>query len=137
MKIFAIVAALAAFVCTVSALEISDFSAKKECFSLGNPGEEALDLAGYTVSDSQGHDFTFVNLTLGAGESITVCSRKGTDGNGTVYMNNGRDIWNNDGDNCTITSPEGEVIASYSYGRQKAAAKAQAPAEEINSTVKE
>jgi micrococcal nuclease len=84
---------------------------------LKNTGDEELDLSGWTVSDEADHTYTVPNgTTLAPGETLTLHTGSGTDGDGHRYWGAGNPIWNNGGDTVTVRTASGEVAAERSYG---------------------
>lgn len=83
---------------------------------LKNVGDEELDLSNWTVSDEADHAYTFPNgTTLAPGETVTLHTGSGTDGDGHRYWGWGSPIWNNGGDTVTVKTASGEVAAERSY----------------------
>lgn len=124
-QIYAIVAALVACIALVSAqaeIQVSSLDPKTETLTLENIGDEGLNMTGFKISDAQGHSYTFGAQVIEPGESLIIISSKGNSSieNSTIYMQMGRPIWNNDGDNCTILDEDGALVAAYEYGKQKA-----------------
>jgi micrococcal nuclease len=82
---------------------------------LKNTGDTELHLSGWTVSDEANHTYTFSDgTTLGPGETLTLYTGSGTDGDGAYYWGSGSPIWNNGGDTVTVRNASGEVVAERS-----------------------
>jgi micrococcal nuclease len=81
---------------------------------LTNLGSD-LDMGGWQMKDEATHIYTFGNINLGKGESITVYRGKGTDSENTRYWNLKTTVWNNDGDTVFLRDAEGNVAAIYAY----------------------
>ncbi|MFC6991542.1 lamin tail domain-containing protein [Haladaptatus sp. GCM10025707] len=80
-----------------------------------NTGEEALDLSEWTVRDEAGKTYTFEDLTLAPGATVTLYTGSGTDSATERYWGAGSPVWNNDGDTVTVTDAEGGVVVEVTY----------------------
>ena len=83
---------------------------------LRNAGDEALDLSGWAVTDEAGKQYTFPDgTTLAAGETVTLHTGSGSDGNGDYYWDASGPVWNNGGDTVTVRTASGEFVAEKQY----------------------
>ncbi|WP_373189178.1 lamin tail domain-containing protein [Halolamina sp.] len=83
---------------------------------LKNTGDEQLDLSRFTVTDEADKRYTFPDgTTLAAGETLTLHTGSGTDGDGDYYWSAGSPVWNNGGDTVTVRTASGELVAEKSY----------------------
>ncbi|MFC1717443.1 thermonuclease family protein [Candidatus Poribacteria bacterium] len=82
---------------------------------VANNTDASVNMAGFTLSDSSDHVFTFGNLILSAGRSITVFSGRGMDGPISLYWNSSVPVWNNDEDTAYLKDADGTLIDEYSY----------------------
>ncbi|MEF8801354.1 MAG: lamin tail domain-containing protein [Halolamina sp.] len=83
---------------------------------LKNIGDEELELSGWTVSDEADHTYTVPDGTsLAPGETLTLHTGSGTDGDGHLYWGAGSPVWNNAGDTVTVRTASGEIAAERSY----------------------
>ena len=81
-----------------------------------NPGEEPLDVSGWTVSDAAGQTYTIASgVTIEPGETLTLRTGSGTDTDTELYWGSGSPIWNNDGDTIIVTTDEGDRVLEDSY----------------------
>jgi micrococcal nuclease len=81
-----------------------------------NTGDETLDLSGWTVSDEADHSYVFPDgFALGPGESVTLYTGSGTDGDTELYWGSGSAIWNNAGDTIVVTTDDGELALERTY----------------------
>jgi len=88
-----------------------------EYLVLRNPGNESVSLGGWTVHDEAGHTYTFPDgVTLAPGETLTLHSGSGQDGDGDYYWDASGPIWNNDGDTVTVADASGGIVVTYAYG---------------------
>jgi micrococcal nuclease len=83
-----------------------------------NAGSEPVDLDGWEVADeSASHRYTFDDLELDPGASVTLFSGCGADDDTNRYWCvTGSAVWNNDGDTVLLRDRQGNIVASSSYG---------------------
>ena len=86
-----------------------------EYVTLTNTGDATLDLSGWTVSDTVGHQYTFANLTLDSNGSVTLYTGSGTDTDTARYWGRNGAVWNNDGDTVIVRNASGETVLRQSY----------------------
>lgn len=81
---------------------------------IANAGDGVADMQGWTLSDANGNTYTFSNLRLWAGGSVTVYTRIGQDGNppGSFFWGKLEAIWS-PGEVGTLKDAEGNTIATY------------------------
>jgi len=81
-----------------------------------NAGDRSLDLSGWTVGDEADHTYTFpAGTELGPGETLTLHTGSGTDGDGQYYWGAGGAIWNNGGDTVFVRTADGELVTEETY----------------------
>ena len=81
-----------------------------------NDGEEPLDLSEWTVTDEANHAYSFpAGTALGPGETLTLHTGTGRDGDADLYWRSGSPVWNNDGDTVFVRTAEGELVAEVRY----------------------
>jgi micrococcal nuclease len=74
-----------------------------------------LDLAGWTLSDSAGHTYTFPETRLPGNATVRVVTGSGEDAEGVRYWGRSGAVWNNGGDTLTVRRPNGSVVLRYRY----------------------
>jgi micrococcal nuclease len=86
-----------------------------------NLGAERIDLDGWEVADeSASNRYRFDGLRLEPGASVTLFSGCGTDDDSSRYWcTSGSAVWNNDGDTVFLRDPDGNIVASLSYGSSR------------------
>ncbi|WP_420716430.1 lamin tail domain-containing protein [Streptomyces sp. H27-H1] len=62
----------------------------------------AVNLKGWTLTDTSSHTYTFATFTLGAGKTVTVKTGKGTNTATTLFQQRAAYVWNNDKDTATL-----------------------------------
>jgi competence protein ComEC len=80
-----------------------------------NAGDDPLDLAGWTVSDEAGHEYTFGDVTLAPGDRLTLHTGTGTDTATDVYWGSEAPYWNNDGDTVRVETANGSRVLTEPY----------------------
>lgn len=92
--------------------------AAEERVLLTNLGERLADLQGWTLSDNDGNTYTFPNVRLWPGGSVTVYTHSGQDGSppNSFYWNKLVAIWS-PGEPVTLKDSAGQVISSSTVGR--------------------
>ena len=93
-----------------------DANLNDEYVILGNAGDRALDLSGWTVTDEAGHRYAFAQgATLRPGETLTLRTGSGRDGGGEYYWDADRPVWNNAGDTVFVRTDEGRLVLEAEY----------------------
>jgi len=83
---------------------------------LENRGNSTIDLSGYTIRDGANHAFTVPDgVTLRPGESLTVFTGKGENGDDSLYWGATSPIWNNDGDTVSVETANGTTVVEHEY----------------------
>ena len=82
-----------------------------------NDGPAALDLTGWTVADeSSSNRYTFADLVLAPGATVTLYTGCGTDTDAARYWcSDGFPIWNNDGDTVFLRDRSGTDVIAQGY----------------------
>ncbi|GGK91128.1 hypothetical protein Ppa06_58470 [Planomonospora parontospora subsp. parontospora] len=79
-----------------------------------NTTRRTIDLADWTLRDPN-FRYTFGDVTLRAGKTLTIRSGQGSDGASTVYWQRRWYVWNNDRDTAHVRNASGRLIDSCSY----------------------
>ncbi|MFB7392578.1 lamin tail domain-containing protein [Streptomyces sp. NPDC056191] len=93
----------------------SNSSLNAEYVQIRNTTGAAVNLRGWTLTDTSNHKYTFGNFTLGKGKIVTVRTGRGTNSAANVYQNRGAYVWNNDRDTATLKKSNGTRIDTCSY----------------------
>ena len=75
----------------------------------------AVNMNGWQMKDEATHIFTFGNVNLENGESVTINSGSGNDSGNTLYWNQKTTVWNNDGDTVFLRDAQGNLALAYEY----------------------
>ena len=84
---------------------------RDEYIEIKNTGNVAVNLSDWKIWSKGGQWYTFSNITLQPGESVSIHS--GPQATGIVWMKGY--VWNNDGDEAVLYDAEGNVIDTYKY----------------------
>ncbi|WP_245771704.1 lamin tail domain-containing protein [Actinacidiphila guanduensis] len=86
-----------------------------EWIAVTNTGRSAVDLAGWTLSDSDHHTYRFHHLWLGGHQSVRVHTGFGRDTSRDVYQGSRRSLWDAR-DTATLRDARGHVVDTESWG---------------------
>ena len=83
-----------------------------------NNGAEAVDLDGWEVADeSASHRYTFSDLELDPGETVTLFTGCGDDTDTErFWCVSGSAVWNNSGDTVFLRDGNGNIVVTFAYG---------------------
>lgn len=81
---------------------------------LTNIGSGRAELQGWTLNDALGNVYTFPNVSLWPGGTVTVFTRTGQDGNppSSLYWGKLQPIWS-EGETASLKDAKGAVIATF------------------------
>ncbi len=84
-----------------------------EAVQLINTGTRQLNLPGWTISDENGFEYLFGQVTLfGEGAGILIHTEAGTDGPTDLYWGLESPVWQS-GETLTLTDPTGVIQAAF------------------------
>jgi endonuclease YncB( thermonuclease family) len=94
-----------------------NFNLNEEWVRFTNTGSAPVDVSGWEVADeSSSHRYTFEELTLAPGSSVTLYTGCGTDGPSQRYWcNKDSAVWNNSGDTVFLKDASGNTVAAETY----------------------
>jgi hypothetical protein len=78
---------------------------------------DAVDMTGWTLSDSVGHTFTFPTFSLRPEGVIRVWTGPGDDDVDNLHWGLRRTVWNNNRDEALLAEATGTHVDRYSYDR--------------------
>lgn len=85
----------------------------EEALSIANLGSRAVALQGWTLSDPEGREYTFGQVTLfGDGAAILIHTEAGPNGPSDLYWGLEQAIWSS-GETATLRDAEGTIQAQY------------------------
>ncbi|MEU4130067.1 lamin tail domain-containing protein [Streptomyces wuyuanensis] len=94
----------------------SNRSLNAEWVEVTNNGRRAVDLDGWTLSDSDGNRYRFDDLRLPARSSVRVHTGRGFDTRHDVYQGRRNYVWDSR-DSATLRDSRGRVVDFDSWGR--------------------
>ena len=85
------------------------------CFK--NEGDQAANMAGWTLADEYGWTYAFPDFALAPGSTARVVTGCGTNTADTLFWckDGSTAVWNNDGDTVHLYDRAGKLVARYSY----------------------
>ena len=87
-----------------------------EFVTFRNAGEEPLELTGWKVRDSAGHEYAFPDgFAVAPGASVTLYTGAGEDTGEALYWGSTEAVWNNGGDVVVVTNATGVEVLRYEY----------------------
>jgi hypothetical protein len=95
----------------------SNRSLNREWVDITNSTRRAVNLSGWTLSDEDGHTYTFRNVWLDGRSTVRVHTGIGRDVESDVYQDRQAYVWDNDSDTATLRNDHGRFIDAVSWGR--------------------
>jgi phosphatidylserine/phosphatidylglycerophosphate/cardiolipin synthase-like enzyme len=86
-----------------------------EYVQIENLGGDGQSMTDWTLRDEANHIFTFPGFSLGAGKTVRVWTKDGSDTQTDMYWGSGTAIWNNTGDTAYLRDSQGDLIDTYAY----------------------
>jgi len=90
-------------------------SLNAEWVQLKNTSSAAISVKGWILKDVANHKYTFPNMKIGAGKTVTVHTGTGTATATHKYQNSRAYIWNNTSDTATLTKANGTKVDSCAW----------------------
>jgi hypothetical protein len=94
----------------------SNTSLNREWVELTNDGRRAVNLDGWTLSDEDGHTYTFRHYRLADHATVRVHTGAGRDSENDLYQDRRQSVWDSDHDTATLRNDHGRFIDSTSWG---------------------
>ncbi|GHA70343.1 hypothetical protein GCM10010372_81990 [Streptomyces tauricus] len=94
----------------------SNRSLNKEWVEITNAGRRAVNLEGWTLTDEDGHTFTFRHYRLGGHESVRIHTGEARDRDGHIYQDRRHYVWDNRSDTATLRNDNDRRIDRESWG---------------------
>jgi phosphatidylserine/phosphatidylglycerophosphate/cardiolipin synthase-like enzyme len=86
-----------------------------EYVRIENQGGEGQTMTNWTLRDEANHVFSFPSFLLGAGTTVRVWTKSGSNTTTDLYWGSGAAIWNNTGDTAYLRDHNGNPIDTYTY----------------------
>lgn len=83
---------------------------------LKNSGNDAVDIAGWTISDDSGHTYRVPSgVSMKPGATLTLYSGAGSNSASKLYWGSVSAVWNNGGDTIIVRNAAGDVVLRKAY----------------------
>jgi endonuclease YncB( thermonuclease family) len=91
-----------------------------EFVRIANVSDQTVDVAGYSITDRDGHRYDFPSAQLRPGQVLTLVTGEGQDrrdGTGPIALHWKRrsPVWNDRGDTAILADPSGERVDKFDY----------------------
>ncbi|MFC2077560.1 lamin tail domain-containing protein [Candidatus Bipolaricaulota bacterium] len=88
-----------------------------EVVTLRNTGTDPIDMSGWTLRNERGEIYVFpAGFSLAPQGQVAIHSSCGEDSESDLYWCSRLPVWNDNGGVATLSTRDGEDVASYSYG---------------------
>lgn len=94
----------------------SNAALNQEWVEVANDGPRAVDLDGWTLSDEDGHSYTFRHHRLRDHQSVRVHTGFGRDRKNDLYQDRRESVWDPGHDTATLRDDHGRLVDSASWG---------------------
>lgn len=91
-------------------------SLNKEWVELTNTTRRAVNLDGWTLSDADGHTYTFDHYRLAGRATVRIHTGEGRDARTDLYQDRRRHIWDNRSDAATLRNDHDRIVDKTSWG---------------------
>ncbi|MEU1536492.1 lamin tail domain-containing protein [Streptomyces fagopyri] len=94
----------------------SNYSLNREWIDVTNTSRRSVNLDGWTLSDEDGHTYTFRHYRLDGRSTVRVHTGIGRDTYRDVYQDRRNYVWDNRSDTATLRNDRGRFIDDDSWG---------------------
>ncbi|MFG2887095.1 lamin tail domain-containing protein [Streptomyces sp. NPDC048297] len=94
----------------------SDRSMNREWVDITNNGRRAVNLDRWTLSDRDGHTYTFRHVRLDGRQTVRVHTGYGRDTRYDLFWDRRASVWDADRDTATLRNDHGRFIDDVSWG---------------------
>ncbi|MEU9449107.1 lamin tail domain-containing protein [Streptomyces sp. NPDC048277] len=88
----------------------------REWVDVTNTSRRDVNLSGWTLSDAEGHTYTFRHYRLEGRATVRVHTGEGRDTMTDLYQDRNRSVWNYETDTATLRNDHGRYVDSASWG---------------------
>ncbi|MER5794350.1 lamin tail domain-containing protein [Streptomyces sp. NPDC001980] len=88
----------------------------REWVDVTNTLRREVNLSGWSLSDAEGHSYTFRHYRLAGGATVRVHTGAGRDTRTDLYQDRRSSVWNRDADTATLRNDRGRYVDSASWG---------------------
>ncbi|MEU6771769.1 lamin tail domain-containing protein [Streptomyces sp. NPDC046759] len=100
-----------------SGWEHSNWALNKEWVDITNRSRRDVNLDGWTLSDRDGHTYTFHHYRLAGRSSVRVHTGYGRDSRTDLFQDRHRSVWDS-ADTATLRNDHGWLVDDASWGRR-------------------
>ncbi|WP_317445115.1 lamin tail domain-containing protein [Streptomyces collinus] len=94
-----------------------DRNLNQEWVDVTNASRRSVNLDGWTLSDEDGHTYTFHHYRLEGRATVRVHTGFGRDSRTDLFQDRRRSVWDTRRDTATLRNDEGRFVDSVSWGR--------------------
>ncbi|MEU5595087.1 lamin tail domain-containing protein [Streptomyces sp. NPDC020298] len=95
----------------------SRHSLNREWVEVTNNSRRGVDLDGWTLSDEEGHSYTFRYVRLAGRATVRVHTGIGRDSATDLYQDRRNHVWDENSDTATLRDDHGRFVDAFSWGR--------------------
>ncbi|MER7841034.1 lamin tail domain-containing protein [Streptomyces sp. NPDC096040] len=88
----------------------------REWVDVTNTSRRDVNLSGWTLSDADGHSYTFRHYRLAGRATVRVHTGQGRDTMTDLYQDRRQSVWGHDSDTATLRNDHGRYVDSASWG---------------------
>ncbi|MFJ7148710.1 lamin tail domain-containing protein [Streptomyces sp. NPDC100445] len=93
----------------------SDRPLNREWVEISNESRRAVNLDGWTLSDEDGHTYTFRHYRLAGDATVRVHTGFGRDNRNDLYQDRRQSVWDDREDTATLRNDRGRLVDSVSW----------------------
>ncbi|MBX7551955.1 lamin tail domain-containing protein [Streptomyces sp. tea 10] len=94
----------------------SNTTLNKQWVAVTNSSRRAVNLDRWTLSDRNGHTYTFHHVRLAGRATVRVHTGVGRDTKADLYQDRRIRVWDNNADSATLRDDRGRVLDAVSWG---------------------
>ncbi len=94
-------------------------SLNKEWVAISNHSRHAVNLDGWTLSDEQGHTYTFRHYRLEGRSTVRVHSGYGRDTRDDLFQDRRTSVWDRHGDTATLRNAHHHFVDAIAWGGER------------------
>ncbi|MER6083288.1 lamin tail domain-containing protein [Streptomyces sp. NPDC001833] len=87
----------------------------REWVDVTNTSRREVNLSGWSLSDAEGHSYTFRHYRLAGGATVRVHTGEGRDTRTDLYQDRRSSVWNREADTATLRNDRGRYVDSASW----------------------
>ncbi|QHA10132.1 lamin tail domain-containing protein [Streptomyces broussonetiae] len=100
----------------LSRVDHSNSTLNKQWVAVTNGSRRVVNLDHWTLSDAEGHTYTFRHVRLAGRATVRVHTGVGHDSRTDLYQDRRLRVWNHNSDTATLRDDRGRVMDAVSWG---------------------